>query len=227
MDETKAYDEVSQYYKELGITDNIQVGRKVKFGAGYVEEFWIKNCVQVGLSGIFVEPLEASSIGTSIQQVFALIPSLFFYERGETHSAKRYNDDMREVCKNIVDFIQLHYITKRDDSEFWRWCKNELVLTDFNKNNLEYFKEKFPNPIYFNKPMILFSFTNYAQIMHGLGMFNTEKIHQSYLQHLDHYTLWSEYAINDNNNLNGKQTFSHREAINILKERYLEIKHAF
>ena len=225
IDETKAYDEVSQYYKELGITGNIQVGRKVKFGAGYVEEFWIKNCVQIGLSGIFVEPLEASSIGTSIQQVFALIPSLFFYERGNTHTADRYNSDLKEVCKNIVDFIQLHYLTKRDDSEFWKWCKNELVLTDFNKHNMEYFKEKFPNPIYFNKPMLLFSYTNYAQVMHGLGMFNNKKIHESYLQHLDHYTLWSNYAINDNNNLEGRETFSHREAINILKERFLESKH--
>ena len=226
INETQAYDEVSAHYKKLGITNNIEVGRKIKFSAGYVDEFWIKNCVQIGLSGMFVEPLEATSIGTSIKQVFALIPSLFFYRKGETNSANRYNSDFKEVVKNIIDFIQLHYITKRDDSEFWRWCKNELVLTDFNKDNLEYFKNSFPNPIYFNKPLILFSYTNYAQVMHGLGMFNTAQINDAYLRHLNQYTTWTNNALRDNAEYTNKSTtYSHREAINILKERFLEIKH--
>ena len=90
----------------------------------------------------FVEPLEASSIGTTIQQCFMLLPDLFFYDRGEELTAERYNKHMKIISENIVDFIQLHYFTKRDNSEFWKWCKNEIVPTEFNAKYIEYFKKK-------------------------------------------------------------------------------------
>ncbi len=226
INEDQAYAEVSKHYKDnLNISDELKIGRKVKFGAGYVKEFWIKNCVQVGLSGIFVEPLEASSIGTTIQQCFILTPSIFFYERGEDLTAKRYNDHMSKIAENIVDFIRLHYFTERSDTEFWRWCKNKIVKTEFNREYLDYFKKTFPNGYYFNVPLILFSHLNYAQVMHGLRMFDHTAIKEKYEKHLGKYTDLSKHNIAD-----AKQTenlkvevFTHREAINRLKERYDEL----
>jgi tryptophan halogenase len=228
INETQAYDEVSQYYKDLNITDNITVGRKVKFGAGYVDKFWMKNCVSIGLSGIFVEPLEASSIGTTIQQCFMLVPSLFFYTKGEELTSSKYNHDMEIIAKNIVDFIQLHYFTDRTDTEFWKWCKNELTLTDFNKQYMEYFKNSFPNVMMFNTPMQLFSHLNYAQVMHGLGMFNNSAIDEKYKKHMDMFTTISNKMIAEGNMImNNEPVFTHRQAINILKERFAEIKYEF
>ena len=228
INETQAYDEVSEYYKELKITDNIQVGRRVKFGAGYVDKFWMKNCVTIGLSGIFVEPLEASSIGTTIQQCFMLVPSVFFYSKGEELTASKYNHDMEIIAKNIVDFIQLHYFTKREDTDFWKWCKNELTLTDFNRQYLDYFKNSFPNVMYFNTPMQLFSHLNYAQVMHGLDMFNTAAIDNKYKKHLDMFTTISNKMIAEGNMIaTNEPVFTHRQAINILKDRYEEIKYKF
>ena len=115
--------------------DDIQVAKSFKFSAGYINKFWIKNCVSIGLSGSFVEPLEASSIGTSIQQAFALGSSILSWSRGDDTIAKQYNKHFEIVAKNIIDFVQLHYVTKRDDSEFWRSCK-DIKLTDFNKEML-------------------------------------------------------------------------------------------
>jgi len=228
INETQAYDEVSEYYEKLGITNNIEVGRKVKFGAGYVDKFWMKNCVSIGLSGIFVEPLEASSIGTTIQQCFMLVPSLFFYSKGEELTSNKYNHDMEIIAKNIVDFIQLHYFTNRTDTEFWKWCKNELTLTDFNRQYLDYFKNNFPNVMYFNTPMQLFSHLNYAQVMHGLGMFNNSAIDEKYKKHMDMFTTISNNMIAEGNMIAANEpVFTHRQAINILKERYEEIKYKF
>ena len=48
--------------------------RLIKFDAGYLKNPWTKNCCAVGLSSSFVEPLEASSIGATIQQLKWLIP---------------------------------------------------------------------------------------------------------------------------------------------------------
>jgi tryptophan halogenase len=229
IDETKAYDEVQTYYRDvLGIKKSLEIGRKVKFGAGYVEEFWLKNCAMIGLSGIFVEPLEASSIGTTIQQCFRLIPSLIYYNKNDTITSSKYNYDLRNISENIVDFIQLHYITQRQDSEFWKWCKDGIKLTDFNKNYLDHFKENFPNIHYFNHPLQLFSHLNYAQVMHGLRMFDTEKIKQVYETHFSQYTANSDKLLEENKTYcNTVPTYSHREAINILKVRGLEVKYSF
>lgn len=221
INETQAYDEVSKYYKNAGIADSIEIGRKVKFGAGYVKEFWIKNCVTIGLSGMFVEPLEASSIGTTIQQCFMLAPNIAFFNRGENNTAKIYNNHMSAVAKNIIDFIQLHYFTGRTDTDFWRWCSNEIKMTDFNRENLEYFKENFPNVYYFNTPMVLFSYNNYAQVMHGLEMFNKEKIAKFFNGHMKQWKPITDRTIEINEASDKTaEVFTHRESINRLKERY-------
>jgi tryptophan 7-halogenase len=154
----------------------IKVAKSFKFSAGYVDRFWIKNCVSVGLAGSFVEPLEASSIGTSIQQAFALGQYLLSWSPEDTVSADRYNSQFELVAKNIIDFVQLHYITHRNDSKFWQHCKN-LKLTDFNKETLEHFKTVIPSRGYYaSNAWSLFSELNWMQVMHGLKLFNTEKI---------------------------------------------------
>ncbi len=60
--------------KELGY--KINIGKHIKFDPGRLDKVWIKNCVAIGLSANFVEPLEATSIGTSIQQSFLLMHNL-------------------------------------------------------------------------------------------------------------------------------------------------------
>lgn len=229
INETKAYDEVSLHYKNnLGINKSLEIGKKVKFNAGYVDNYWIKNCVMIGLSGIFVEPLEASSIGTTIQQASMLLPDLFFYERGEGLTAERYNKHMRAISENIIDFIQLHYLTKRDNSEFWKWCKNEIVLTDFNAKYLEYFKKGYPNINMLNQPMALFSYLNFGQVMHGLGMFDTDHIKQKYEDHMfshsaDTNELVKLIQLSDAN----EQFYPHRKALEMIKERTVEYEYKF
>lgn len=231
IDKTKAYDEVRQHYKKLGIADDIQIGRDIKFGAGHVDQFFIKNCVQVGLSGIFVEPLEASSIGTTIQQIFILITSLFYYERGENITAKNYNNNMRQVADNIVSFIQLHYLSKRDDTEFWRWVNNEMTLTDFNRENLDYFAKGFVNQNCFPNFHDLFQYVNFAQVMLGLGMFDKEnKILEKYNKHMPEFRRKTEETLEQTDYplKNGTmESYPHRQALNILKERYLNVQLKF
>jgi tryptophan halogenase len=229
IDETQAYDEVSQHYKNnLGIDKPLTIGKKVKFNAGYVKKYWIKNCVMVGLSGIFVEPLEASSIGTTIQQCFMLLPDLFFYERGEELTASRYNKHMAIISENIVDFIQLHYFTKRNNSEFWKWCKNEIVPTEFNAIHLEYFKKGYPNINMFNDPMILFSYTNFGQVMHGLGMFNSVNIEQKYKNHMSAHSVDTDELLAFCEQNDSVSTFySHRESLELIKQRAIEREYKF
>ena len=223
INETQAFDEVSNYYKNnLDIQDTLEVGKKFKFKAGYVDKFWVKNCVTAGLASVFVEPLEASSIGTTIQQIFMLIPALYYYERNESTTADRYNKHITAIAENIVDFIQLHYFTQREDTEFWKWCKHNIKLTDFNKENLEYFKNNFVNGQFFNAPMIMFSQLNYIQVMHGLRLFNVGKLKEKYDAHLSkEFSPYVNKILADTDRYSRSvPSFPHRTALEMIKERY-------
>lgn len=231
LNETQAFDEVQQHYKNnLLIKEPIQIGKKIKFGAGHVENYWIKNCVMIGLSGIFVEPLEASSIGTTIQQCLLLAPNLVLYEKNNDHTSKIYNDYMTVISKNIIDFIQLHYLTQRSDSKFWLWLKHNIKLTDFNREHLENFKKGFPNLILMTThPMKLFSYLNYAQVMHGLRMFHNDKLKTIYDYHLaEYYTARSDEIFQETKDILSKvESYTHREALDIIKQRFYETKYKF
>jgi tryptophan 7-halogenase len=197
----------------------IEVRKSFEFSAGYVDKFWIKNCVSIGLAGSFVEPLEASSIGTSIQQALSLGVSILSWTKEDQYIADVYNKQFELVAKNIIDFVQLHYITKRNDSPFWQYCKN-LKLTEFNQETLEHFKSTIPIRSHFTaNQWLLFSEHNWLQVLHGLKLFNIDKIKQiwhsqdpKYLVETDRiYQALEIYQQNI-------ESLSHYEAIEFLKQ---------
>lgn len=94
--------------------------RVIKFDAGYLHDTWVKNVCAVGLASSFVEPLEATSIGSTIQQVKLLIPYLASYRPGNKHSQRFFNENYRGVMDNILTMIRLHYYSDRQDTPFWR-----------------------------------------------------------------------------------------------------------
>jgi tryptophan halogenase len=197
----------------------IEIGKKIKFSAGYVDKFWIGNCVSLGLAGSFVEPLEASSIGTSIQQSISLANHLVFWEQGDVATSAQYNKEFENVCKNIIDFVQLHYFTKRRDSEFWKSCQ-DLTMTDFNKETLEIFKNSLPSHVFFSKPYLMFRDQNWLLVMHGLGMLNKEKIQNILNFQNEDITFAANDAIKTYKEWEEKQLFvSHRQALEIIMNR--------
>ena len=200
---------------------DIQIGKKIKFGAGYVDQFWVKNCVSAGLAGLFVEPLEATSIGATIQQMFGFCSNILYWSRKDDSAVKRYNTDFERVAKNIIDFVQLHYITKRDDSKFWKWNKDNLKLTPFNKQNLERFKTNLPGVYHFNYYFLMFKELNYMQVMQGLELFDVDRINELYYDTFDQLNSFVDSEIADNDYfIKNNNYVSHREAINILLDRY-------
>lgn len=113
----------------LGDLDGAAMGspRKIKFRTGHRAKFWEKNCIAVGLSGGFLEPLESTSlflIQEGISKFISLFPS------ADMPSAVRdeYNRQLGKKFEQVRDFIILHYkATQRDDSEFWNYCRNMSV----------------------------------------------------------------------------------------------------
>jgi len=150
----------------------------LKFEPGCLDKPWIKNVCAIGLSANFVEPLEASSIGTSINQSFLLAQRLVNYN---TSTTDRYNLEVGAIMDNIRDFIVLHYITKRRDTEFWKDVA-EIDIPDSLANNLEMWKQRMPIADDFTSytKKILFNEYNFALVMNGLELFDNNKIKSQY-----------------------------------------------
>lgn len=195
IDSTKAHDEVQSFYSE-----EVKVAKDIKFEAGRVDKFWINNCVSIGLSASFVEPLEASSIGNSILQSFGLCDMLegWYLDRS---IAEDYNEKFTKCFDNIVDFIQLHYMTKRNDTEFWRTLSERMVKTDFIEQNLELFKKSLPQMYKFGSMYTMFSAPNWAQVMAGLDLYDKEFLNARLLETHgevkdEHLKRYEEYLTN-------------------------------
>ena len=158
---------------EKKLQKDVEVRKQINFDPGYLEKSWIKNCFAVGLSANFVEPLEASSIGTSIQQAFLLSHYIINYNQ---KTIDKFNKTMEHIMLNIRDFICLHYITPRKE-KFWK----TQVMPDSLKDRLELFKTRLPIREDFSETnYLLFRDPNYIVVMHGLGLIDIEKIKKQY-----------------------------------------------
>jgi tryptophan halogenase len=94
--------------------------RFLKMRIGHNRNFWIKNCVAIGLAGGFIEPLESTGIGL-VSQGLRLLWGHFPTRDCPPPLAASYNDAMTRLYEHIREFIVLHYcITKREDTEYWR-----------------------------------------------------------------------------------------------------------
>ena len=101
--------------------------RPIRFTTGRRQAFWAHNCAAIGLSSGFLEPLESTSIHLIQSHVSRLIQ---LFPRGSDAAAERaeYNRRCAAEFAQIRDFLILHYHqTAREDSEFWRYCRNMEV----------------------------------------------------------------------------------------------------
>jgi tryptophan halogenase len=140
--------------------------RQLRFTTGRRRKSWIKNCVAVGLSSGFLEPLESTSINIIENAVGWLLQ--YFPDRDFSPAlADEFNRLVTERYGFVRDFIILHYkATNRSDSEFWRYCAN-MPIPDTLRHQIEMFRET-------GRVVILdhegFSVASHISILLGLGV---------------------------------------------------------
>jgi 2-polyprenyl-6-methoxyphenol hydroxylase-like FAD-dependent oxidoreductase len=95
----------------------IEPRNDIRINAGRLDRAWIGNCVALGLSSSFLEPLEATSIHGSVVQLL-LLTSLLKDPNPKVRDA--YNGAVGQQVDDFRDFIRLHYVSERRDTLFWR-----------------------------------------------------------------------------------------------------------
>jgi tryptophan halogenase len=127
---------------------------------------WNKNCISVGLSGGFLEPLESTSI-YFIQRNLIRLVQLFEGSVVSPSVIDEFNSQSRKEMESVRDFIILHYkVTDREDTPFWQYCKN-MSVPDELQHRIDLFKE---TGRVFKKDHELFNDFGWAQIMMGQGL---------------------------------------------------------
>lgn len=140
--------------------------RVIKYKTGRRKVFWNRNCVALGLSSGFVEPLESTSIYMFMMGIVRLM-RLFPFNGVTQSSIDEYNQQSIAELENIRDFIILHYhATSREDSEFWRYCKN-MSVPDSLSHRLDLFRE---NALYYQGERELFRLDSWLHVMLGQGI---------------------------------------------------------
>jgi tryptophan 7-halogenase len=123
IDEDKAREELLASLDEPLLAEP----RLLKFQAGRRVRSWERNCVALGLSSGFLEPLESTSIylvQIAIMHLLVLLPT----RRHDQRLVDEFNLRMDVEYERIRDFLILHYhLSSRDDTELWRYCRNMEV----------------------------------------------------------------------------------------------------
>ncbi len=102
----------------------------IRLQVGRVSEHWKRNCLAIGLSQGFIEPLEATALGLT---QFTINRFVTHFSRGQYGPTYRdhFNDIINEAFDVTVDYIQMHYkLTTREDTEYWRDCSSNENLSD-------------------------------------------------------------------------------------------------
>ena len=111
----EAKKEVEEY---LG--SSIDVPKTITFTPGYYNTPWVNNVISIGLSSGFVEPLEATSIWTSISTLGRIFSTADAMYRIDQSFIDEFNQDFCKFNESVLSFIYFHYMSGRDDTEFWK-----------------------------------------------------------------------------------------------------------
>lgn len=152
--------------KKLG--HKIEPRADIKINSGRLENVWNKNCVAVGLSSSFLEPLEATSIHGTLVQLMLLTALI---DNNTPNTRDKYNITIAQQVDDFRDFIRTHYVSERRDSDFW---KDVAKSTPENiSDRVEYWQNNMPSEKDF--PPFLNGLPHveqqlYFPVLNGLGL---------------------------------------------------------
>ena len=181
ISEDEATAQLLAYIKEIAGDDaaaNV-APRKIEYRPGHRREFWHRNCVAIGMSSGFIEPLEASAL-VMIELAAGMIADQLPATRDVMDIvARRYNRKFLRHWNQIIEFLKLHYVlSARDDSPYWRDNHAAASIPEKLSEQLKLWRYRSPWHPDAEAVDDLFPTASYQYILYGMG-FDTEPRHTS------------------------------------------------
>lgn len=165
----------AEFLKHLGMTEDEAQPRAIPIRVGRTKRAFVKNCLAIGLSSGFIEPLESTAIHMiemATRYLFTFFPDRDFDE----NLIASYNRSAELLYDEVRDFISLHYVlNNRNDSEYWRAAREDLVVPDRLAENLKVWKYTLPSDYDFVTDKF-FGKWNYSIILFGKGFYPKDHV---------------------------------------------------
>lgn len=146
------------------------VPRKIRFQPGHRREFWHRNCVAIGMSAGFIEPLEASAL-VMVELAAGMIAEQLPPTRAVMDIvARRFNRKFSRHWSQIIEFLKLHYVlSARDDSGYWADSRAAASIPDELGERLQVWRYRSPWHPDAGAVDDLFPTASYQYILYGMG----------------------------------------------------------
>jgi hypothetical protein len=143
--------------------------RRLSFPTGHRAEFWRGNCLAVGLSAGFIEPLEASAIVMIELSVNALIDNFPASREAMGAHAARFNALFRTRWDRVIEFLKLHYLLSRRDEPYWRAQRDPATVPPRLAELVELWRDQPPSR--YDLPLAdeIFPAASYQYVWYGMG----------------------------------------------------------
>ncbi len=153
--------------------------RKIPIVSGHREKFWQNNCVAVGLSAGFLEPLEASAlvmVELAAQMISEQLPAS---REVMDVVAKRFNETALYRWDRIIDFLKLHYILSERTESFWTDNRDKKTIPQSLQDLMVEWKYRAPADHDFTSNNEVFPAASYQYVLYGMG-FKSDYCHSPY-----------------------------------------------
>lgn len=170
IDSHQAETELRQH---LGLLDSEVEARHLKMKVGRVEKHWHKNCLAVGLSQGFIEPLEATALALSFNTITQFM-QCFQEGKGTNLYEDAFNKDINSRFDGVRDYIVCHYkVNQRTDSAYWRdnAANNNISETLKKILTLWHNSQDFAGDMHKHKLTASYQAKSWACLLAGYGTF--------------------------------------------------------
>lgn len=164
----------------IGVNSDQLKAKEIKFTAGHREKFWHKNCVAIGLSAGFLEPLEAAAlmlIEISADHVAQQLPGC---KSLLPLVAERFNNDMTIRWQKVIEFLKLHYVLSKREEPFWQAMRAEPSIPEHLKQQLKLWQYQPPHEYDFSSAVETFPAASYLYVLYGMN-FQTDLSQREHL----------------------------------------------
>ncbi|CAM3799427.1 tryptophan halogenase family protein [Roseateles saccharophilus] len=171
--EDEALAALQAYLNATGAPAERPAPRLIRFEPGYRERFWVRNCVAIGLSSGFIEPLEASALALVELSAARLCDELPMRRATMDGAARRFNDDFGYRWARVIDFLKLHYaLSSRQDepgSDYWRAHRDPATWPERLREQLAAWQLRPPARHDFGRIDEVFPAASYQYVLYGMG----------------------------------------------------------
>lgn len=143
--------------------------RKLAMQVGYREKFWHKNCVAIGLSAAFVEPLEASAIFLIEAAANMLADQLPALKENLPLAESKFNKSFLFRWQRTIDFIKLHYALSGRTEPFWQAARAKQLIPQSLQDALQSWQTQPVSPYDFAHVYEPFPMESYQYVLYGMG----------------------------------------------------------